>query len=456
MEQKKDTSLKMGTMPIPRLVAVMSAPAILSMMVQALYNIVDSIFVSGYSQAAFTAVSLAFPIQIIVIAISIGLGVGINSAISRRLGARNIEDASNAAEHGIVLFAGFSVILLALGLFAARYFFGLFTDDTQLVDYGTTYIRIILIFSFGRMLSQAFMSILQGSGNMVIPMVGHLMGAITNIILDPILIFGTVFNIRFCEPMGIKGAAIATVIGQMVTMVFLIAMFFSHDHVIKLNLKAFKPNKQIAGGILAVGLPAMLAQAIMSLMVSGINWILSGISIAAVTVMGAYFKINSLVFMPIFGFATGVMPIAGYNFGANNKARFKQTVKVGAMFAVPIAVVGSVLFLAIPDVLLKMFSLSDEVMRLGARAFRIFGSAFPIVAITIILSSTMQAIGKAYISMITSLMRGIIILLPLSYLFLTLFGVENAWFASPISEIFGITYLGLNYRKVIRKWEPTL
>ena len=454
MEQRKDTSLKMGTMPIPRLVATMSAPAILSMLVQALYNVVDSIYVSGYSQTAFTAVSLAFPIQIIVIAISVGSGAGINSAVSRRLGARDISSASNAAEHGIMLLAGLSVALMLLGLFAARYFFGLFTDDAQLVEYGTTYIRIILIFSFGRMLSQAFMSILQGSGDMIIPMIAHLMGAVTNIILDPILIFGTVFDIHFCEPMGIKGAAIATVIGQIITMLFLIIMFFSREHVVKLNLKAFKPNKQIMGGILAVGVPAMLSQAIMSLMVSGINWILSGISIAAVTVMGAYFKLNSLVFMPIFGFATGVMPIAGYNYGADNKERFKQTVKVGAMFAIPVATVGMILFLTVPDVLLGMFSLSDEVVRMGTRALRIFGSTFPIVAFMVILSATLQAIGKAYVSMMANIMRGIVILLPLSYLLLHFFGVENAWFASPISELVSITYVGLNYRKVMKNWIP--
>jgi len=290
---------------------------------------------------------------------------------------------------------------------------------------------------------------------MVIPMVSQILGAVINIILDPILIYGTVFGIRFCEPMGIKGAAIATVIGQICALIYVIVRFFAKEHVVSLNLKEFKFSRIILFGILIVGIPAAISQGIMSVMIVGFNKILSGISIAAITALGAYFKLNSMVFMPIIGFGAGIMPIAGYNYGAKNKKRFKQTVKTGAAYAMCVGVVGAALFIIIPEKLLGIFSLSDEVVRIGVIAFRILGSMFPIISITIILNSSMQAIGKATISMISNIMRGIAILLPLAYIFVKYFGVDNSWYASPIAEVASLVYLSVHFRKVLKNWDES-
>jgi len=456
MANGKNSALKMGEMPIPKLVIRMAAPAIVSMLVQALYNIVDSIFVSGYSEAAFSAISLAFPIQIVIIAIAVGLGVGINSMVSRKLGEKDVHGASNSAEHGIMMFLVLSVVLLFVGMFASKYFFRLFSTDEILIEYGTIYISIIMMFSFGRMITQGFVGIFQGSGNMIVPMISQILGAVINMILDPILIYGTVFDIRFCEAMGVKGAAIATIIGQISSMIFVIIVFFSREHAVSLKLREFKFSKKILGGILSVGLPTAVSQGIMSVMVGGLNAILSGVSIAAITAVGAYFKINSFVFMPIFGFAAGVMPIAGYNFGAKNKKRYKQAVRVGATYALAIATVGAILFLVIPERLLGIFSLSDEVVRIGKIAFRVLGATFPIISISIMLAASMQAIGKATISMMSNLMRGIFILLPLAYIFLTYIGLDYIWYAAPIGEIASIIFLSLNFRKVLRNWDKPM
>jgi putative MATE family efflux protein len=447
-----DSIKKLETMPIPKLVLIISAPVILSMIIQALYNIVDSAFIANYSEQAFTSVSLAFPIQLALSAIAAGTGIGITSMISRKLGEKDIDGASNSAEHGILLFIVYSIVFVILGLFTAKYFFRMFTNDTALIAYGTTYISIIMIFTFGRMISQGFMSIFQGSGSMVIPMISQILGAVINVILDPILIFGTVFDIRFCEPMGIKGAAIATVIGQICAMLFLVIRFFSKTHVVSLRLKQFKFNLKILGGILAVGVPVAISQGTMSIMVIGFNMILATKSIAAVTALGAYFKLNSFVFMPIYGLSAGVIPIAGYSFGAKNKARFKKTVKVGSLYAVAVAIIGLLLFMLIPGKLLSIFNLSQEVIIMGSRAFRILGIMFPIIGVCIILASSMQAIGKATVSMVSDFIRGIIFLLPLAYLFTFLFGVDYSWFASPIAEIASITYLIYSYCKVLKDW----
>ncbi|MEX1307058.1 MAG: MATE family efflux transporter [Eubacteriales bacterium] len=453
MEKSKNTAAKLGEMPIPRLVLNMSAPAIVSMMVQSLYNVVDSIFVSGYSEDAMAAVALAFPIQLVVIAVSVGTGIGINSMISRRLGAKDLKGASNSAEHGILLLMLFSVLFAFIGIYTSRYFFGIFTDDALLIEYGTTYITIILALSVGRMMSQAFMSILQGSGDMKTPMTGHILGAVTNIVLDPILIYGHVGNLYFCDPMGIKGAAIATVIGQSVTFIFLAIMFFSREHVVKLDIKNFRLKRDILSGILKVALPAMVAQAIVSLMVVGINKVLALVNFSAVTAFGVYIKIQSIVFMPIFGLSTGMMPICGFSFGANNKKRFTEAVKVSWFYALAVALFGLIMFETMPRTLLGIFSLSDEVMGIAIYTMRIIAIGLPIGATIVILASALQAIGKSYITLISNALRGIVVLLPLIYFFSRWFGVNYGWFAGPIADLTALVYIGTTYFRLMKKWD---
>ena len=453
MEKQKNSAAKLGEMPIPKLVLTMSGPAIISMMVQSLYNVVDSIFVSGYSEDALAAVSLAFPIQLVIIAVSVGMGVGINSMISRSLGAKDLKGASNSAEHGILLLALFSVIFAFLGAYTARFFFGIFTSDAVLIEYGTTYITIIMAFSVGRMMSQAFMSILQGSGDMKTPMAGHIMGAVTNIVLDPILIYGHIGSVYFCDPMGIKGAAIATVIGQTVTFLFLAFMFFTREHVVKLDIKNFRLKREILGGILVVALPAMVAQAIVSVMVVGINKVLALVNFSAITAFGVYIKIQSVVFMPIFGLSTGMMPICGYSFGANNKKRFTQTVKIAWLYALLVATIGLILFQTMPRTLLGIFSLSDEVMDIGIYTMRILSIGLPIGATIVMMASALQAIGKSYVTMISNFMRGILLLLPLIYLFNRWFGVNYGWFAGPIADFSSLVYIGITYFALMKKWD---
>jgi putative MATE family efflux protein len=446
--KENNTALKMGSEPIYKLVFSMALPPIISLIVQSLYNIVDSIYVSGYSELAFTAVSLAFPIQLLIISIVMGMGVGINSVISRRLGEGDYHGANNAAEHGILIATFLSVFMLLLGIFASEYFYGLFSDDPVLIEYGTIYISIIMIFSVGRMIAQSFISIFQGCGNMVLPMVAQVIGAGVNIILDPILIYGTVFNIRFCDALGIKGAAIATVIGQVSSLVFLIIAFYSKKHVVKLNLSDFKFSKKILKTILVVGIPAAISQGIYSIVVMGLNLILAGISLAAVTTLGAYYKLNSLFLMPIFGVSAGISPICGYNFGAKNYERFKDAVRFGLIYSVGFGVLGMIIFLAIPGALLSIFSLSDEVVRIGKIAFREIGIVFPVSAATIILGSVFQAIGRAGVSLTSSFVRSFVFLLPSAYLLFYFVGVDYGWFAFLSANAFSITFLSIKYKQL--------
>jgi len=453
MNKYKNSAAKLGDMPIPKLVLNMSLPAIVSMMIQSLYNVVDSIFVSGYSEDALAAVALAFPIQLVIIAVSVGMGIGINSMISRKLGAKDLKGASNSAEHGILLLVLCSVLFAFLGIYTSRFFFGIFTSDAKLIQYGTEYITIIMAFSVGRMMSQAFMSILQGSGDMNTPMVGHVLGAVTNIVLDPILIFGHIGSLYFCEPMGIKGAAIATVVGQMVTFIYLAFMFFSREHVVKLDLRNFKLKWDILGGILIVALPAMVAQAIISIMVIGTNKVLATVNFAAVTAFSVYIKIQSMIFMPIFGLSTGMMPICGYSFGANNKERFMQTIKVAWLYGFSWTVMGVILFESIPYTLLGIFSLSNEVMDLAIHAMRTLAIGLPIGASVVVLAAVLQAIGKSYVTMISNFLRGILVLLPLMYFFSRQYGVNAAWFAGPIADFSALLYIGISFIVIINKWD---
>ncbi|GMQ58526.1 MATE family efflux transporter [Vallitalea sediminicola] len=443
---------KMGTMKVSKLMISMSIPAILAMLVQALYNIVDSIFVSRVSDDALTAVSLAFPIQLIIIACFVGLGIGINSLISRKLGEKDNEAASNAAEHGILLCIVLYVIILLVGLLFANSFFALFTESQNIIDLGTVYIKIIMIFSFGRLLAQAGTSILQGSGNMIHPMISQLFGAVINIILDPILIFG-----YFGLPaMGVKGAAIATVIAQILSMIYILIVLFTKHNSVKLNLRNFKYDSKILKGIMQVGLPATIMQAIGSVMVTGLNLILAGFGDASVTVLGVYYKLQSLIFMPVFGLSQGIMPIIGYNYGSRNRERLMKALKLGLIAAVVYMTSGFLVFQIMPTQLLELFKSSDEMMKIGVRAFRIISYVFPLAAVSIMYGTAFQGMGKAYISMIVSILRQLVVLLPGAFILGKIFGLDGVWFSFVLAEVVGIIVVLLSFKKLYKnqllKW----
>jgi putative MATE family efflux protein len=424
---------KMAIMPIPRLILTMSMPAILSMMVQALYNIVDSIFVSRISEQALTAVSLAFPVQMVLIACFVGLGIGINSSISRKLGEGDRKAATNFAEHGylvgLILYA-----IVTIGVFFTDDFFSLFTKDLLILQYSTEYTGIILLFSFGRILAQAGMSIMQGCGEMVKPMKAQLIGAVSNIILDPILIFG-MFGL---PAMGVKGAAIATVSAQGLSMMYVFYTIFRGKEYLKLNLRNFKYSRKIARGIIQVGLPAALMQGLFSLMLTGMNFILAGIISTSVAVLGVFFRLQSFVFLPVIGISQGSLPVVGFNYGAKNKKRITAVLKFSSGMALAYMTLGLIVFQLLPEPLLSIFNSSEEMKKIGITAFRRISLMFPFSALTIIASTAYQGMGKAHYSLIVTFFRQIIVLIPLAWLLGRYAGLDTLWFAFPLAQITGV------------------
>jgi len=437
---------KMGTMPIPKLIMAMSLPAIISMMVQALYNFVDSLFVAQIGEQALKAVSLAFPIQLILISAFVGLGIGINSSVSRKLGEGDYKTAVNIAEHGYILAGALYVLVALLGVFFVDDFFSWFTTDEVVLSYGVSYARIILIFSFGRILAQAGMSILQGSGEMKKPMVAQLIGAIVNIILDPIMIFGLFGFPR----LGVTGAAIATVTAQFISMLYVFFVLFKGENYITLDLKNFKYQSRIVRKILLVGLPAAIMQGLVAVMLTVLNKTLSDIDETAVAVLGIYYRLQSLVFMPVFGISQGTMPVIGYNFGAKNKKRLTSSLKFSGLLALSYMMLGFIVFQLLTEQLLMMFNSTDAMLAIGMVAFKRISLMFPLVAINIVISTSFQGMGKAHYSMIVTFLRQIIILLPLaSYLGHT-YSLDALWYSFVIAEFVGLLLAVYYYQKVYR------
>ncbi len=447
---------KMGTEPIPKLVISMSLPTIFAMLVQALYNVVDSIFVSRISDTnndGLTAISLAFPVQLIVIAVFVGLGVGMNALISRRLGEKNPEGAVLVAENGVLIGLVVYALVAVLGVIFARPFLSLFTENLAVIDYGVTYVTIIMIFAFGRIMGHAGNSIFQGTGEMVIPMITMLIGAVLNIILDPILIFG---YFGFAA-MGVKGAAIATVVAQIVAMIFVWSRLIFGKNLIKLNLRGFVPHKEVIGHILMIGVPVAFMQGLGSVMLTGYNLILSQFGDVAIDVMGAYFRLQSMVFMPVFGLSTGTMPIIGYNYGAKNKKRIAEAVKFSTIVAVSFLTLSFIVFQIIPARLLGMYNPSEEMLTIGVKAFRAISLIFPTMGVTIIMNTAFQAFGKAHYSLITSVVRQLVVLLPVAWLLSLAGNLDIVWYSFLVAELVGVTVVIFLYRKTFREgtagWE---
>ncbi|WMJ22112.1 MATE family efflux transporter [Paludicola sp. MB14-C6] len=431
MDQVKEN--KMGSKPMFGLIMTMSLPAMFSMLVQSLYNIVDSYFVAKLGTQAFTAVSLAFPIQMLILSVAIGTGIGINSVVSRRLGEGNKDKASKAATHGLFLALISGVVFAVLGILFTKMFLQVFTSDPAILKMGCDYTYIVTIFSVGIFMEINIEKTLQATGNMIYPMMFQLSGAITNIILDPILIFGL-----FGFPkMGVVGAAVATVVGQMVAMTFSIIIVEIKSHDVHIAFKGFRFEWKTIRDIYAVGFPAIIMQSIASVLTTALNGILIGFSEAAVNVLGVYFKLQSFVFMPVFGLMQGVMPVLGYNYGARNRKRVVSALKIGTAIAIVIMALGTILFASIPDKLLRIFNANAEMLEIGVVAFRLICICFIPAAIGIMSSTLFQAIGMGTRSLIISVLRQLVVLLPAAYLF-SFWGVNYVWLAFPLSEMISL------------------
>jgi len=447
---------KMGVKPIPSLILGMSLPVIFSMLVQAMYNVVDSIFVSRVGEEALTAVSLAFPIQLIVIAAFVGLSTGISSAVSRKLGEKNHAAAVQVAEHGVFIAIILYVLVAIIGLVLASFFFRNFTDDPLVIKDASTYIRIVTVFSFGAILSNSASSVLRGTGDMVKPMFAQLAGAIINIALDPILIFGW-FGL---PAMGVKGAAIATVTAQIFSMMYVWILLYKGNSIIKPKIKDFKFDNHILNQILMVGVPSALMQGLASVMLTVMNLILSSFGDSAIAVMGVYFRVQSMVFMPVFGLAIGTMPVIGYNFGAKNKKRMSKAIKFSVILAVSFMSIWFVIFQVFAGSMIGAFKPNQEMLTIGIKAFRTISLIFPLVGITIILSTAFQGLGKAYYSLIISVIRQLVILLPVAFILSKQGSVDYVWYAFIIAEVVGvtiaITMFFVVYRKSVHSWEDII
>lgn len=453
IKKKTISADKMGNTPMLRLILSMSLPTMFSMIIQAMYNIVDSVFVSSLGQDALTALSLAYPLQLMTISVAVGTGVGINSFISRRLGEKNQELANNGAANGIFISIISWLVFLLVGIFLTVPFFKLFNPTPGVMKYGVDYTSIILIFSVGVMVEIAIEKVLQATGNMIFPMIFQLIGAVTNIVLDPLFIFG----IGPFPRMEVAGAAIATVIGQILAMLFAIYIFFFKKHAVQVHVRNFKPSLKIIKNIYAVGFPSIIMQSISSVLVVGLNAILMGFSEAAVSVHGIYYKMQSFVFMPVFGLNQGLMPIMGYNFGAKNKDRLHSAIRYGCIIAAFIMLCGTVIFWVFPAQILSLFNANDDILNMGIKAMRFISLSFLPAAIDIIFSTTFQAVGKGFSSMILSLLRQLVFILPAA-LVLSNFGVNAVWFAYPIAEVGALIvaiflYTRIN-RKVFSKLQP--
>ena len=428
MEQ---TENKMGVMPVNKLLVSMSLPMMISMLVQALYNIVDSYFVAKISENALSAVSLAFPIQTLMIAILGGSSVGLGTVLSHSLGEKKFKKVTEVANHGIFITIIIYLIFVLIGIFAIKPFFASQTKDTEILNFGMDYLQLICIGSVGLCGQFLFERLLQSTGKTFYTMITQATGAIINIILDPIFIFG-LFGL---PKLGVMGAAVATIIGQICA--FLFAFYLNHkkNSEVKINLKGFSPSPYLIGQIYKIGFPSIIMQSIGSIMVYGMNQILMSFTSTATAVFGVYFKLQSFIFMPIFGLNNGMLPIMAYNYGARKKSRLISAIKLGMVYAISLMAIGFIAFQVLPRQLLNIFDASEQMLSIGIPALRIISLHFLLAGFNIIALSTCQALGKAVYSMITSICRQLVVLLPAAYILSRFGDVNYVWWSFPIAEI---------------------
>ena len=444
---------KMGVMPVRQLLITMSLPMMISMLVQALYNVVDSMFVSYISEYALTAVGLAFPAQNLMISVGVGTGVGVNALLSKSLGEKNFDAANKAAVNGIFLaFCSWAAFAL-LGGFFSRTFMALQTDVPEIIAYGDTYLTIIAVASVGMMFQICFERLLQSTGKTIYTMLSQGLGAVINLILDPLLIFG----LGPFPAMGIAGAALATVIGQCVGALLGLFCNLRRNPEITISFRGFRPHGVTIRKIYAVGVPSIIMSSIGSVMTFGMNKILGAFNSTAVAVFSAYFKLESFIFMPVFGLNNGIVPIIAYNYGARKPDRIRAAAKLGFLYGAAIMAVGVLLFWLIPGRLLGIFNASDYMLEIGIPALRLISLSFLPAAFGIVTSSVCQALGHGVLSLIVSVLRQLVLILPVSWLLGHFVGLSAVWAAFPFAEVFSFllsaVFMGYMFKTVVRPLE---
>lgn len=439
---------KMGTLPVKRLIVTMSVPMMISMLVQALYNIVDSIYVSRVSEDALTAVTLAFPLQMMIISVGSGTGVGINALLSKALGEKKQKRADQAANNGLFLTLLSFVAFIFVGLFVAGPFIRSQTDSANIATMGTDYLTICCVLSISVFFQMTLERLLQSTGRTHLSMVSQITGAVINIIFDPLLIFGA----GPFPKLGVSGAAYATVFGQTVASIVGLILNIRFNTDIHLSLKGmFSPSWKIIKKIYAVGIPSILMMAIGSVMSYSMNKILGIFSSTAVAVFGVYFKLQSFIFMPVFGLNNGLIPVIAYNYGARSGDRIREAVSFAMKLALSIMIIGTTLFWIFPKELLGFFDASDDMLSIGIPALRIISLSFPIAALCIALGSTFQAFSKSKYSLAVSIGRQMVVLIPAAWLLSRTGEVENVWWAFPIAEIMSFALSFFFYRRINSK-----
>ena len=438
---------KMGTMPINKLLISMALPMMISMLVQAMYNIVDSMFVSYISEDALSALSLAFPIQQLMIALGTGTGVGVNAVLSKALGEKDHKKANDVAHHGIFLSLISFIVFFFIGAFFVDTFYMSQTTDAEILQAGHDYLTIVCCASIGMYMQFIFERLLQATGRTVLSMITQGLGAIINIILDPILIFG----LCGMPAMGVKGAAIATVIGQIIAAGLAVILNIKMNHDIHISFKGFRPDLRMIKTIYAIGVPSIIMQAVGSVMNYGMNQILIGFTSTATAVFGAYYKLQSFIFMPVFGLNNGMIPIIAYNYGAGRKERVVKTIKSSVILAVCIMLAGLAVMQVFPAQLLAIFNASENMLAIGVTALRLISLSFVFAGYCIVMGSVFQALGNGVYSMTTSIVRQLIVLLPVAYLFSLTGNINLVWLAFPIAELFSLALSTVFLFKINKK-----
>lgn len=447
------TENKMGTMPVKQLIIAMSLPMMISMLVQALYNVVDSIFVAQIEEDALTAVTLAFPMQNLMIAVGAGTGVGINALLSKALGEKRFDKSDAAANTGIFLsFLNF-IAFLVIGFLLSEPFIRTQTADPKIIAYGTTYLRICCCMSVGVFFQITFERLLQSTGRTFYSMISQLTGAVINIIMDPIMIFG----LLGCPKMGVAGAAYATVLGQVIASFLGLYMNLKVNKDITISLKEIlRPKREIVKAIYAVGVPSILMMSIGSLMTYLMNRILIVFSTTTTAVFGVYFKLQSFFFMPVFGLNNGLIPVLAYNYGARNKERISESLKFAMMLAVVIMLVGMIVFEVIPGQLLGMFNASDDMKQIGIPALRIICLSFPLAGFSIAMGSIFQAFSESIYSLIISIGRQLVVLIPIAWLLSLTGNVNLVWWAFPAAELVSLVLSVFFFKRLYFRTVKTL
>ena len=423
-EQTTHQENKMGTMPVNRLLVTMSLPMIISMLVQALYNVVDSVFVAQINENALTAVSMAFPVQNLMIAVATGTGVGVNALLSRSLGERNFKMANKAANNSAFLAVMSYLVFLVFGIFGVETFYRLQTDIPEIIAYGKDYTIIICIFSFGLFLQIAFERLLQATGRTIYTMFSQTTGAVINIILDPILIFG-----YFGFP---------------------VILNMAKNKDIRLHIREMKPDAMVIGRIYSVGVPSIIMASITSVMSFCMNKILMSFTSTATAVFGVYFKLQSFIFMPVFGLNNGMVPIVAFNFGAKQRQRITKTIKLGLLYAFCMLTIGLVIFQLCPKELLGLFNASESMLAIGVPALKIISISFPFAAFSIISISVLQSLGHGIYSMFISVGRQLVVLVPVAFLMAQTGNLDLVWLAFPLAELMAVALGGIFLRKVFK------